>query len=121
MFFIFLGLAVLAYEHTVGNPSLIITILRGGEGFIMVRLIRYVGSILAIIALVLIWKAHQYNTLWWAILVLFILDWMTAEAVRNSVKMGSGEKIENFWTVANIIITLACFVVSIICIIWSVG
>ena len=29
LFFIFLGLAVLAYEHTVNNPSLIITILGG--------------------------------------------------------------------------------------------
>ncbi len=29
LFFIFLGLAVLAYEHTVSNPSLIITILGG--------------------------------------------------------------------------------------------
>ncbi len=29
LLFIFLGLAVLAYEHTVNNPSLIITILVG--------------------------------------------------------------------------------------------
>ena len=27
LFFIFLGIALLAYEHTVNNPSLIITIL----------------------------------------------------------------------------------------------
>ena len=29
LFFIFLGIALLAYEHTVNNPSLIITILGG--------------------------------------------------------------------------------------------
>jgi hypothetical protein len=34
LFFIFLGLAVLAYEHTVNNPSLIITIL-GGQSAIV--------------------------------------------------------------------------------------
>ena len=87
----------------------------------MVVVIRLVGSIIAIVALVLIWKAHQYNTLWWVILVLFILDWMTAEAVRNSVKMGSGKRIENIWTVANMVTTLACFVVSIIGIVLCVN
>ena len=34
LFFIFLGLAVLAYEHTVNNPSLVITIL-GGQSAIV--------------------------------------------------------------------------------------
>ena len=34
LFFILLGLAVLAYQHTVNNPSLIITIL-GGQSAIV--------------------------------------------------------------------------------------
>lgn len=80
----------------------------------MVALIRWIGSILAIIALILIWRVHQYNVLWWVILSLFILDWMTAEAVRNSVKMGSGERIENFWTLTNMFITFAVFISSIV-------
>ncbi len=44
MFFIFLGLAVLAYEHTVNNPSLIITILGGQSaivGLIWLVVIRF--------------------------------------------------------------------------------
>ncbi len=34
LFFVFLGAAILAYEHTVNNPSLIITILGGQSAFV---------------------------------------------------------------------------------------
>ena len=34
LFFIFLGTAILAYEHIVNNPSLIITILGGQSAFV---------------------------------------------------------------------------------------
>ncbi len=34
LFFIFLGLVILVYEHAVNNPSLIITILGGQSAFV---------------------------------------------------------------------------------------
>ncbi len=34
LFFIFLGLVILTYEHTVNNPSLIITILGGQSAMV---------------------------------------------------------------------------------------
>ncbi len=34
LFFIFLGIALLAYEHTVNNPSIIIAILGGQSAFV---------------------------------------------------------------------------------------
>ena len=47
LFFIFLGLAILAYEHTVNNPSLIITIFGGiseTSGLIWLVVVRLISS-----------------------------------------------------------------------------
>ncbi len=85
----------------------------------MVGMIRWVSSILAIISLIMLWRAQQYNILWWVILTLFILDWLTGEAVRNAAKMGSGEGVIKFWAVVNMFISPACLITSIVGIVLS--
>lgn len=79
----------------------------------MVLLIGIVVQVLAIIAMVRLWSS-PHTFLWWSLLVLLVFDWLTAEAVKNAVKMGSGEKVENFWTVANMVVTFALLVLAVI-------
>ncbi len=45
---------------------------------------------------------------------LLIFDWLTVDAVKNAVKMGLHEKVENFWTVANMVTTFALFILAVI-------
>ena len=85
----------------------------------LTTLIRYASNVLAIVSLVMLWSVPQYKILWWVILTLFILGWMTAESVRNAVKGGSEKFVVRFWAKVNMVITLACYVLPIIGIVLS--
>lgn len=81
-------------------------------------MIRLVGSILALIALFRLWSS-SYNILWWIILALFILDWLTGETVKTAKKDGSKGDVIRFWVWANMAISLSCVLLSVFGIILS--
>ncbi len=81
-------------------------------------MIRLVGSILALIALFRLWNS-SHKILWWIILVLFILDWLTGETVKTATKNSSEGDVIRFWVWANMIISISCFLLSVFGIILS--
>jgi lipoprotein signal peptidase len=76
-------------------------------------MIRLIGSILALIALFRLWGPH-YKILWWIILALFILDWLTGETVKTAVKDKSEGDVIRFWVWTNMGISLSCLSLSVI-------
>ena len=78
------------------------------------KLIRLIGSVLAVIAIIRLWGLSQYKILWWAILVLFILDWVTGETVKTASKDGSKGDVIKFWVRPNMFISPSCLILSVI-------
>lgn len=76
-------------------------------------MIRLVISVIAVIALFRLWGT-PYKILWWSILILFVLDWLTGETVKTAVKDKSGQDVVRFWVWANMGISIACLILSII-------
>ena len=70
-------------------------------------MIRLIGSILAAISLFRLWGLTQYKILWWIILVLFILDWLTGETIKTASRDGSDMSVRKFWVWTNMVISLS--------------
>ncbi|MDA3916671.1 MAG: hypothetical protein PF690_06830 [Deltaproteobacteria bacterium] len=74
---------------------------------------KFIISIIAAFALYKLWGT-AHNILWWIILVLFILDWLTGETVKTAARDNSGGNVVRFWVWANMGVTFACLIFSIV-------
>ena len=81
-------------------------------------MIKLIISIVALVSLYILWHS-PYNILWWIILALFILDWITGETVKTASKNGSEVNVIKFWVWTNMVISISCLASSIIGIIIS--
>ena len=70
-------------------------------------------TVIGIIALWRLWGT-PYKILWWSILVLLVLDWLTAETVRRATRDKSEWDVIRFWVWTNMGISIVCLILSIV-------
>ena len=75
-------------------------------------MLKFAITIIGVIALFRLWGS-PYRILWWSILVLLVLDWLSAETVKTASRQKSDETVVRFWVWTNMGISLLCLVLSI--------
>lgn len=75
-------------------------------------MLKFAITIIGIIALFRLWGS-PYRILWWSILVLLVMDWLSAETIKTASRQKSDETVVRFWVWTNMGISLLCLVLSI--------
>jgi len=70
-------------------------------------------SIAGLLALWRLWGT-PYNIIWWAVLILMILGWITAQIKRTSAKGESEQEVTGFWSCANKGILVICLILAVV-------
>lgn len=71
---------------------------------------------ITVVGLLALWRlwGTPYNILWWSVLILMILGWITAQIIRTAAKAKSEQEMTGFWNWANNGIFIVCLILAVV-------